>query len=53
MAAAGNIAHRNRVAAGVRRENKFIANRPKGWTVGEAQRFHRKQNAASLGKLNA
>ncbi|MFJ1411706.1 hypothetical protein [Capnocytophaga canimorsus] len=46
----GNITQRNRVSAGVKAENRAIANRPAGWTAREAQRAHRRGNAKSLGR---
>jgi len=48
--AKGNIAARSSAATGVRRENRAIANRPGGWSSGEAKRSHRKSNARSLGR---
>ena len=47
----GNITQRARVSGGVRAENRAIANRPGGWSSGEARRAHRRSNARSLGRL--
>lgn len=46
----GNIVARSAVSRAVKAENKAIANRPSGWTAGEARRAHRRGNAKSLGK---
>ena len=41
---------RQQAGGAVGRENHAINSRPKTYTVGEAQRKHRRGNAASLGK---
>lgn len=51
--ARGNITQRNRVAGAVSRENKAIANRPVGWSAGEAQRVHRRGNAQEVARMRA
>lgn len=44
------IRKRSSVGSAVKAENKAIANRPPGWSVGEARRVHRNANARSLGR---
>lgn len=48
---AGNITSRNRVSGGVKKEDHAIANRPAGWSVGEARRVHRAENAREVGRM--
>lgn len=49
----GNISKRAGVAGAVRKEDKAIANRPLGWSAGEARRAHRNGNAVAVRALKA
>lgn len=51
--ARGNIVQRNAVLTAVKAEDKAIANRPSGWTAGEAQRAHRAANAKHVAAIKA
>lgn len=46
----GNIVSRRAAFDAIRKEDKAVANRPGGWSAGEARRSHRRGNAKSLGK---